>query len=635
MSRSSESASTTASPTEAIQPVGESVWWIPSLLLALLAVAGLAVSCLQPEQVKHALTFGQGKLAVIVSGWFGLPWFIDMLRCTCGGLMLTAAGLTGLRAPLRRATPFLYGSIGPSWGWLAVTVVVALWQNGQTLRDGFFKIDDFILLREAQLLPLAQSLLVLHYDSPQLLLRAVTWGMLRLFGVDPLPYNIALQTLFTLTGFAGLLLLRQAKASRLAGIAFLLLFFGWSNWGEISAGYYMLSQYLFNLLAGFLCATLLLRWHETGNRKTLFLLLALLLLGSSHNLAGSYLPCAMLALHLCLSWRRTPPARNGKLLWPLIATLLIVAGIHATLLHVSDGISLQGNKGGMPLSHAPRAVADMIRFGVLLPTAGGQAGAYLRRFGLLWHTGLALSLLSLAGLALLWKSSVSDLRRVAAACLIGAMGVALMTVLGRRFADPGLFCQVKYTGQVFGWGLIGCASLLGGGAVKEHLRPLFLHGVFAALALYLAVQYTADAAGTHGAAHIYGGRGYHWRQGRERNAALERLKQAFAEALGDSHAEPLVIPTLTGAALLKAEPSLWGYDLSWLTGFILPGREVTLLRTPEMKGHFARNVETVTPDELRRRVSPEFLTALQRSPKLRTLYEAQADAMPGILPALP
>ncbi len=614
------------------------IYLIPLCLFALSCCFGF-LSFLSSENIRSGLTFGGGKIATILASWFSLSWFIHLLRIACGVGILAAFAILILGKRWSDWRSWLLDTAGCSSGWFALCTGLCIWMDRKTLVSGFFKIDDFILIRDAQTIPFWQNLTRLHNDSPQLLLRPLTWLMIHIFGVHPTAYNIALLTLMSICTFTGLRLLQRCGVSRITLLAFLVLFTGWSAWGELTTGYYMLSQYLFNTIAAFLSATALIDWHLSHRRIHLYTMTVIALAGSLINLAGLYIPCGLFALHLCLSFHKISPinpkhAPQTLLILGLTATIFVIASFVNLGIITSTGTAsfLSGSEESLAIAQIPATLWTLLGGGILLPTLCGAFGSYLERFGLLWIivSVLPAGFIILLGFGLRFAKPLQ--RRILAGAVITLFGISLMNVLGRGFGDIRMFWQVKYTGLLYAW----FAFILGllieclfkrphqtnlGTAVKGQL-------VAALLACFLISQWSTNVAGSHGASAILSGRGYHIRQSQKRKEEIFRLNQMFTNAFSEQ--EKLTLPVPNGRAIANLAPSLSEYNLSWLTGFILQDKSVCWLRSPMMEDHYSADVNTVDETELWNDIPEEEIKAIQQSPDLYRIYSAPAAVTPPL-----
>jgi hypothetical protein len=501
-----------------------------------------------------------------------------------------------------------------------------------TLRYGYFRYDDFDLLSVAHHHPWRRACWLPHGDHFLPLTRLLASAAYALFGVTAWPYNLGVLASLAAVVIMGARLLAEFKVSCAAQLLFVALVVPWSPWGEIMAGYYILSSYTLIAALGLAAIWCYLRWRASPHRRFLWGASLCTLAATLLDISGWYVPPA-LGVFLAADFLHgaTPRAGQGWLATHRevfvglgLACLPGLAGAIYAYGIVNHGLFLSMGGGGV--RSLPRLAGDLF---------------YLLDVGLLVsfvtpfiYARLPLALLGgLAAIALLvWLAFMVGAVRAASRpqrIILGAIaavlaGTCLMVNLGRPSeATMVVRWAAKHVGPSFVWlGLLIAFAWHVRWTQADAGRKI----VMAELTLVgLGVFWSAQAAfGQLGLAVAFPPFGYsaEIRDAIDRRAAITEITEKIVRPIALARSQSgTVAPTLDGPYLALRYPSLFEYNLSTYTPFFVsaaPG--ITFIRNPAM--HLWRAPDVATVSSLRVAVSPEFLELLVRNPVMRDYYFA-------------
>lgn len=133
-----------------------------------------------------------------------------------------------------------------------------------TLANGFFRYDDFDLVVAARDHTWPGVFWLPHGDHFLPLTRAIASVAYGIFGVTAWPYNLGVLLCLWAMLTLACLLLADFGVGRAAQLLFVSLVVLWSPWGEIAAGYYILSSYTLIAALGLAAVWLYRRWRAQG-----------------------------------------------------------------------------------------------------------------------------------------------------------------------------------------------------------------------------------------------------------------------------------------------------------------------------------------------------------------------------------
>ncbi len=580
---------------------------VAGLLGARIARAG---GELAPQTIAR-LHSGQTSTLLLVTG---------LALLALGGAVLRFR--TTLSRLVERVLALLFGPTV-----VAVNVVMVLWYL-PTLTRGFFRFDDFELLTRAQAGGFWATVLLPHGDHVLPLTRALAWLGYKLFGVTAWPYNLWLWLCMGSVLTTGLFLLEELRTSRAAQGVFAGLVIFWSPWAEMMAGYYILSTYLLIAALGLACSWFLLRWQQAAKLRHGLGATGCVLVAPLVDVSGVYV-AALAGVWLGLDLVAVGE-RAGWFSWnrPLLLGLgAAVIGSGGCLLYayqvVNPGVFLgmagQTDRG---LGELARDLAYLIGSGTLLSMVTPFVYARLS-VGLLagLTAGVSLAFVVFLGRAWLASDRTRRLALLAMGLVIG--GCALMVVLGRPPSDSWTVrWAAKHICPVYLW---LCLLLATGWDSLRAACTAQRRGVMAELTVIGLLGFGAlqTAFGALGLLVAFPPFGYpaELRDAERRRAAVAELRTEVT-ALSARLGPDAVVPTVDGAALQAACPSLFSYNLSHYRPFLGEAAEaLTLVRTAAMQPWHTAAVRTV--NNLRAAVSPDFLRLLAAEPRLQRLYCAE------------
>lgn len=513
---------------------------------------------------------------------------------------------------------------------MALSIAAVLLRWPETLTQGFFRYDDFDLLSIAQEHPWWRAIWLPHGDHVFPLTRVPAAIGLTLFGTTAWPYNLGVLACMAAMVAMGCLLLHAWRVTRGTQLLFVALVIGWSPWGELMAGYYILSSYTLIAACGLAVAWAWLRWRETQRARFAWIAAMALLTATLVDISGWYVP-GVFGVFLAADFLDGENPRS----------------LHAWLTAHRSMI------GGVALATAVSLACmfyayAVVNRGLFLSMGGGQGRSVLRLaadFVYLIDVGLLVSfitpfvyarlplvvLVSLAvavGAGASWflgralKNATRTQRLTLAAIAAVIAGIVLMVALGRPSEGTlAVRWAAKHVGPAYMWLclLIAFAWHVLWTRAEPRRRALMAEITVAGLVLFGSAQF---AFGRLGLAVAFPPFGYaaELRDAGVRREALDELHTQLLPAIQRARgSEPIAVPTLDGSYLAERWPSLFDYNFAIYAPFFGDGlRGIKLVRTAAMHPWPAPGVATVP--SLRDAVSPAFRELLLRDETVRRHY---------------
>ncbi len=511
---------------------------------------------------------------------------------------------------------------------LGIGAVLLRWP--QTLTEGFFRYDDFDLLSIAREHPWWRAIWLPHGDHVFPLTRVPAAIGLALFGTTAWPYNLGVLACMAAMIAMGSLLLDAWRVSRGTQLLFVALTVLWSPWGELMAGYYILSSYTFIAACGLAVAWAWLRWRETRRARFTWLAAGAMWVATLTDLSGWYVPgvfgvflaADFLSGESPRSLRAWLTAHRAMIGGVAFATAVSLACMVYAYADVNRGLflSMGGGQGRSLL----RLVVDFVYLIDLGLLVSFIAPFVYARLPLVVLSGLGAAAFVFAGwfLGRACRNATRTQRLTLAAIAAVVAGITLMVVLGRP--SEGTFAvrwAAKHVGPAYVWlcVLIAFAWHVLWTRADARRRALMAEMTVASLVVFCAAQFVF---GRLGLAVAFPPFGYaaELRDAGVRSNALGELGTNLLPAIQrGANGQPLTVPTLDGSYLAERWPSLFDYNLATYAPFFGDGlRGIKLVRTAAMHPWPAPGVATVP--SLRDAVSPAFRELLLRDETVRRHY---------------
>ncbi len=469
-----------------------------------------------------------------------------------------------------RTTPAALAQFDSHRASASIAVLTTLLWHAPSLWRGYFRADDFAFLHANGGLPLRDLLLLPHNEHILPFFRIEVAALDALFGIHPLGWIV-----FSLAMFAFVLYLVQRLlfiwgAGATARLTAVVIIGGWSQWGELLAGYFTLVIWI--QLMALTCAALLLRRRVLDQRRAgdVFALAGVALLALGFGEAALWVPMALLIVCLIdavadVRAGVAPGAALRAQRWPLaIANGAIVFGAAFyiwALVHT-----------GTSVLHPAAAVIPLTTRGLL--AFKFLAGVVLAPWRVLDSAPLpdtvaiALRVLVVVGtltaLLISFRSSDARLQRAAIACVLIICLHALLVTGGRPF-EPAEW-PAKHIGVPFIFFAMLVSLALQAAIERRGSRPIIARSFAYAAALFLMLQMASETYALR--------RG--WPSGRRAEWVDAGRRRSAIALLRDSLVSPIVaagvrdIPDLPPATVARASTHLEFYDLAVYDRFVLP-----------------------------------------------------------------
>lgn len=467
---------------------------------------------------------------------------------------------------------------------------------------GFFRLDDFELLRIVRQEDFSRQLLLPHGGHSFPLFRGEMYALATVSGPSPMLFNaVNLATCVALLA-AGCWLLAELQVGWLGLGTFVCINWFWPGWGDFTAGYYSLLIYVQGLTLGMAALAALLRAAATNSKPWLVAAFIFAGAASGLDLANAWtLPA--LVLFAAAAW----PTRDaaGSLLRRFVIGFATITTAFAAwnLVIFRQGGFLD------PAMAGPASLAGVL--GSLLPSAGGvmlytflpvQAGS-LNTGGLVYGLEFAaIALWTWISFRLALRLGRTDRR------LLLALGATLlvqiaMIAVARRPVLTGFYWPAKWTAMAHCTFAIMVAFAVdrgvrlaprGGEPVVKCAAAVFLAGLCAAVATPLLLN--AMGAPVSRANNV--------RNAVCRRLDFNRLSASVVRLATALHEQPVILPPCPTNRFNQVFPRLEGYSLSQVA-CALPAGLVRIAPQPFP-------------------LPPQMRTAITRIPDLRRLYLDQA-----------
>ncbi len=517
------------------------------------------------------------------------------------------------------------------WGLICSTLVLAF--DWPAIIWGYFESDDFNLLIDNRTLAFPEVMYATMndhvYPLGRIIIRIFHW----MFGTQVVAYNIlAVGTLISLV-WAGCLYLRQAGVSRLGTLIFAFLLVGWTLWGELTSGEYILLMH-----ESLMTAALLIGWATLRFRTTtawLYYALTMLLVGYACfiNISGFWVACAAFVFLTCeiVGNSTSNPFRRLGQHWPhfLAISLPMFAAIafyfHAY--HQPDGPQFLSSAGpqrgwmGLITQWFYTIATSLISIPLAIPH-------HLIDFGLLKFAMIISVVLFAAMIVVTWPALQNrPLQHQLVAVLLIMSGVVLMICLGRPVPGIEYVIPPKYLFMPYTWTCIAIAISFDGGwqRVPQKWRLIYIKLCLLCVMFAWGSHSVASGLGSWGMPFFQTTRGGEIREHQLEFAAIQELKKTIFAPLDEASESNLQIVDINGNTLAREYPALrfpWGYEpqLSYMVDVLTdkPSRYQFLYATNLVfpRPTLARN--------LYKSVSPEFLNLIKTSREANRLYSLPA-----------
>lgn len=510
--------------------------------------------------------------------------------------------------------------------WVSLCATSVFFIYWPSIQNGFFRYDDFEFLSYYKNYPLLKSLAVVHGDHVLPLYRLEVAVMYLLFGVNHVPYNIALVALFCLTAIFPVLVLRELKVGQLGALLFLVLYTGWTEWGLSLTGYYCLSAYLQTALFCTMAIWSFLRWKHTPKGCYPKIFAMSLVLAVAVDLSGVFVPVTV-GTFLVADYFATSPLRIHEWLRVhrrFIRSLLVVCVAYAafllyafTVVNPNSFLSMKAINIAKGAHHDPSDLLQLYFFvtnGLALSAFFSCYNALPIRLLLLINVATLSVMASLA--CYLYKSEIHrsyKIRCLGIFAIILVFGV--MVVKGRQSSGVNSVWSAKYSGPAFTWFCVLLAYYWDTvwKFTGRAFRPLLLQAatVLTIAILVLRAPFIFENIGLLSYPFLIS-------DAINRRTAVSELRDKLVKPLLATVSE-VSIPTLDGTFINSRYERLFVFNLSHYLDFVVPeGKKLVLYRNQQMHEWGKDRITTVA--DLRNHTSSSFMEALNRPGFLQHMY---------------
>ncbi|HBG05911.1 MAG: hypothetical protein A2075_04115 [Geobacteraceae bacterium GWC2_58_44] len=182
----------------------------------------------------------------------------------------------------------------PNLSILSINLLFVMVRFWPSILHCYFRYDDFEFFSANRTDPLLQLTNMLHGDHALPLYRYQVALMEHIFGVDPIYYNVFTLLTFVMVLNVTWLLFRKLKYSDASFLLFSVLFLGWSNWGEMTTGYFCLIPYSQLSLCSLISIWCCLQWQVLKSVKYQLLAILFLFLAVFVDISGIWVPFGVL-----------------------------------------------------------------------------------------------------------------------------------------------------------------------------------------------------------------------------------------------------------------------------------------------------------------------------------------------------
>lgn len=526
-----------------------------------------------------------------------------------------ASGFSGLKQS------FFYIWVGLCF----VTVLITYWPS---IQNGYFRYDDFEFISFYRNLPLLKSLIAVHGDHALPLYRLEVAIMYSLFGVNHVPYNLALLAVFCLTAIFSGLILRELRTGILGLLFFLALYIGWTQWSSSLTGYYCLSAYIQAALFCEMAIWSFLKWGKTGKCIFKILFTIAVALAVAVDLSGVYVPIAagfiLLADFLASDTRLSIREWFKKHAWFVWSLIIISIAYGLFLIYVfkfvNPGTFMSMNSVNV-VKGAQLSSTKLMQL-YLFVANGLVLSAFIPCYNILPTKVLIIINILIFSVAAIIVYYIGKLRidKSFKAHSFGMLAIILVigviVITGRQSTGFNFEWFAKYSGPAYMWFCVLAAFCWNAvwKLTDRAYRPIALQfAMILLIAMFvLRVPYRYNDIGKPS---YY----FHISDAVKRKAAVGELRDKLIMPLFAGNISEVAIPTLDGTFIGSKYDQLFQYNLVHYLDFIVPeGKKLTLYRNLQMQGWGKQGVTTVA--DLRQNISSNFMDALNKKGYLQQIY---------------
>ena len=467
----------------------------------------------------------------------------------------------------------------------AIAVLTSFVWHAPALWRGYFRFDDFAFLHANGGLPLGELLLLPHNEHVLPIWRLEVAALDALFGIHPLGWIVFGLAMFALVLFLVQRLLLAWGVSPMPRAAAVVIVGGWTQWGEVLAGYFTLVLWIQLMV---LAATAILIQRRVvvaqPRLRDSLAFTTIVVIAPGFGEAALWVPMAVLivaALDVAadVASGSTVRAAWRRQRWPLGAAAASVAA--GTLFFLwaltRDGANVLRSSAAataVPLSERATLAIKFLADVTLAPWRVIDSAPLPTPIAAALRATVIAATIAVLGVTL-WRSA-PPLRRAATGCALIIGLHALLVTVGRPFAATAWPAKHIGVPLIFFAMLVAIAlqaALDRTGTARFTPRTFVL-----CAALYLSAQLASETFAMR--------RG--WPDGRREEWVLAERRRAAIALLRDSVVAPMVaagihdIPDLPATALTRASSQLEQYDLSVYDRFILaPFPGVRIVRSAD------------------------------------------------------
>jgi hypothetical protein len=432
---------------------------------------------------------------------------------------------------------------------------------------GFFRLDDFEYLRVVRQENIFRQLLLPHGGHSLPFFRVEMLALATVSGPTPPLFNFVNLTTCVALLATGCWLLVEMGVGWLGLAAFVGLNWFWPGWGDFTAGYFSLLDYVQGYALGFAAIAALLRTATTGRRLWLAMAFVLATAALGVGLVSTWVLPAMLTF-AAANWS----ARGGAtvLLRPFVIgfAMVTVAFTVCNLLIFRHGEFLGPDMGGP--SHPAGMLWSLLSGvgGVMLYTLLPVQAGSLNTGGLVHVLEIGAIGLGLWPVLRLWPRLDRTNRRLLLAAVVTLLVQIAMIVIARRPLLAGFYWSAKWTAMAHCTFVIIVALVVdrcvrlaprGGEPVVKWAAAFFLVGLWAAV----ATPHLLDAMGAPVS------RANNVRNAISRRTDFDRLSASIERLAFLSKQRPVTLPPCSPDCFDRVFPRLEGYSLAQVAS-VLP-----------------------------------------------------------------
>ncbi|MFG0262509.1 MAG: hypothetical protein ACF788_08980 [Novipirellula sp. JB048] len=585
---------------------------------------------------QHVLVRGAGdSVAEIVSAIPRLGIIVAVIALS----VLTASLVAGRRIELfvaaladRLNNSHRTSNLREKVAWFAGCGVIVLLFDWPAILWGHFESDDYNLLIDNRRLDFPDVIYAVNNDHIYPLGRTLLRVLLFCVGPNPFVFNLLAVLSLTTLIWSGVLFLLEAGVSRFGALLFASLVAGWTMWGELTSGQYILLFHQSFMTAALLVGWATMRWHTQCQFRQSVLIGVLLAYACFTNMAGYWVVGAAIVFgvaEIAIGQLNKRASEKFSLRWPYL-TALVLPTVLAALFYVEayrrpggpDFLSSAGERGGVIdlIVQCSYIVATAV-LSILLAIPHHLADFGVMEFAI--AGALSASVVSLA--IGMWVDTTVHRRIRLLAVMVVTGGVVAMVALGRPVEGIQYVVPPKYLFMPYTLVCICVAMIADAGwrQIPSGWSPIALKAATVGVVLLWSAQGAASLMGSWGIPFFETTRGGEIRKHHQQSMALAEIRQTLFKPLESSNSTPLAIADIPGEMLCNRYPQLrfpWGYQPK--LGYMLD----RLTSSPDRFDLLATSrlefpPSTVSSD-LHDQVSTGFLELLRTSKPARELYTA-------------